>query len=582
MAETRTARFGLPRWSSGADSGSRADFVEGFDNLDARAAYDDGVTSSAVPTTGLVAGRYAWVAAQPGGGTTPTYRSLYRRADDNNWYHVGGPTIPTTQLFRGLAAAVSSNVDADAVRVEHPLTSALGGWGANITYAGWEYLRSGLVLGSTAANSADLGKLAVGGGTAPAANERAVFRASADGEHAIVGRTSANAPGDLLRLLDKSNSPVFRVDGAGQLVASRPSAFGGAPVPTTAMLAVAPSTSPTDGLTAGLLLHGHSAAGLDTKSILQVWRDAADTAPIVNLLRDSITVGRLPWSGALNLVGDRQVFRSSGRSTNPYYWRFFRSDPTSAATEADPSKDSLVLNADSGGFGSFLPTYLVQTLRPAATTLTVWREADFVGNFMDLQRRIPDGSGGYTFQTAAMWASDGKLRTGVWWKGTGTLRDARQSVTHTCPKRWVAVGSPPTTGPVVAEGGALIYTWPVMTVRSIGTTDLGINLSVEILYGATPDKHAGVGIGVKTEISIDGGAWSTVATSEDVHAALASTTRQTGTVFPVNHRRSGLNGGATFQLRSTFSCFGSDGIGYYLRGADLTVAETMFESYTAA
>lgn len=585
MTETRTTRFGLPQWSAGTDSGSRTDFNEGYLHLEERAAYDDGATSATLPVTGVVPGRYTWQAVQPG-GSGPYYKTLYRLDDASGWFPVGGPTIPTTQLFRGLNAPVLTDVNADAIRVEHPITGAgTAGWGANITYAGAGFLRSGLVLGS--ASSAALGTLAVGGGTAPAAGERAVFRASADGEHAIVGRTTASAPGDLLRLYDNAPSAALRVDGAGHLIAGRPSSFGSAAVPTTAALAVAPTTGTADGLVNGLLLYGLTGAPeLQAKLPLLVLRDIGDVNPLLSVGRDTMQVGRLPWTssratGNITVSANNIQFRASGWADNGYWWRLTSSDPTSGATEANPALDTVHLTVQALGISSSLPTLITNRSRLTAPTLTLNRVTNFSANFLDVARLVPDGFGGETSQVAGSWASDGRLAAGAWWRSTGTIRDARQSVIHHSRKRYANVGDADTVGQPVNTGGSHTYTWATMTLRSGTAADLSVRCMLELVM--TPnlvdgDADANV-VAIETLISLNGGAFVSVDKTECNVGSSQNTHRRMGNVVNTTHRKTSVTVGSTFALRTVVTVSNTAAPNAVLRMLDVEVTEAVLESY---
>lgn len=570
MAETRTPRFKQPQWSAGSDAPARGDFNEAFGNVEAWAAYDDGQTLTALPSTNLVTGRYALISFGTDG------KSLYRY-NGSSFDLVGGSVIPRFQRFKALEGQALTD---SAWHVEHPSMpgkSIIASYGGDLTAAG--------LLKLWNADDDTKGSLVIGwnGALSPATTGRAYVRTRKDGELGLVLHGHGSAAGNMLTVREPGGSDMLTVDAAGRLTQRTFAAFGGAALQAAHMLAVAPTSSTSDAVTNGVLLYGQS--GASGKTILQVWRDAADTAAIVNVGRDSISVGRLPWAGLLTHAADRHTFRVSGRSGNSYYWRFFRSDPTSAATEADPSKDVLVLNADSGGFGSFLPTYLVQTLRPAVTTLTVWRDTDFNGNFMDLQRRIPDGSGGYTFQNAAMWASDGKLRTGAWWRGTGTLRDARQALHHNSKKTWAASGGSQSDGVKIDRSTSYTYTWPVMTARSNGGADLSITTALEAMLSInTADGMSDAQVyGAETFIAINGGIWQSLGTNENAQTTpenVNGNRRWSGDVLVFTKRLSNLPPAATFQVRTVVSV-GIANPSLYLRSLEIDVEECIIEYYTA-
>lgn len=587
MTETRTTKFELPQYSAGTDGPSRADWNEAFIHLEGRAAYDDGAPVSTLPTTGLYAARYFWQVQQPGGGANPTYRTLWR-SDGTTLYSVGGPTITTTQLYRGLHSSVSGTVTADAVRVEHPTISDLGGWSANVTYAGAGFLRTGLALGSSADDT--LGRLAVGGSAIPASTARLTVDSYATGEHAIVARGHHATPGNLFRGLDTSGSAAFVVDGVGRLTASKPSAFGGASLPTTAALAVAPTSGP--GLFAnGLLLYGLTAAGdagdVD-KSILKAQLDLADTDPIVTLNRLNMKFGRIAWgtpgvvdSGTLRFDANSFTFRTTGSATGAgrAYLHFRRSNP---AAENDTTQDTLLFSVNPTGIISDLPATVTQRASQAATTLNLARVGNFSSSFLEAYRLVPDGLGGETTQPASSLLSDGRLRVGAWWRGTGTMRDARQSLHHRSTKIWAAPGGIATDGTAITTGNSFTYTFGSMTVRSVDVADLIIKLAVELQLNATAVD--GQLYSFQCLVSINGGTYTAVpvdALQENVSIATNSPgQRAVGELFNVSFIKENVAAGSTFQVRFR-AVNGSSAPTLYLRKYVLDVEEALIEDYVA-
>lgn len=103
MTETRTARFSMPQWSAGTDSGSRLDFNEAFANLELWAARDENGTRAARPAAGI-RGRYY---------TASDTKVIYR--DNGTTWDVvgavieGATSIPAAtsgvaQILKGLAS----------------------------------------------------------------------------------------------------------------------------------------------------------------------------------------------------------------------------------------------------------------------------------------------------------------------------------------------------------------------------------------------------------------------------------------------------------------------------------------------
>src|SRR5438105_58048 len=108
MALTYTSRYTEPQWGAGSDSPSRALFNAALGNIE-KAAYDDGVTQSALPTTSLFAGRYVKV---NWGGTDYT---VFRH-DGTTWDPVGGSLLPGALRIKSSTAAITDR----ALSVEHP------------------------------------------------------------------------------------------------------------------------------------------------------------------------------------------------------------------------------------------------------------------------------------------------------------------------------------------------------------------------------------------------------------------------------------------------------------------------------
>lgn len=582
MTETRTAKFGLPQWSAGTDGPSRADFNEAFLNIENRAAYDDGASSSGAPSSGLVAGRYFWQAQ----GAGPVYRTLWR-ADGSNAYVVGGPTIPTTQLFRGNHSSVSGDANADAIRIEHPLNPDDGGWGGQFTYAGSGYLRTGLALGDDDDTAA--GRLAVGAPALPGSTVRMSVDSYGNGEHAIVSRVRHATPGNIFRGLNAGGSAVFTVDGTGRVQAPSPSAFGSAPLPTTAAsLAVAP-TSGGSGTVSALTVYGLTAAGdagdVD-KALFRAYLDATtdNTVPIVAVNRLGMQLGRITWGtpgtdGTLRFDANAATFRTYGGATGAartyYAWK-----RAHASTPDDLGTDTTLVSMNADRMLSDLPLVVSQRLKQSATTLTLQRLVDYSAPMVELYRL--DGVG-ETPQLASTWASDGKLRTGAWWKSTGTVREVRQSIRHRSTKIWASPGSSPFDGIELDTLDTYTYTFGTMTLRSSSVTDILVTLEAEILLGAgsTGDAEGQV-YGFECRVSVNGGTFTAIDQyEENASVAMGNVLRRsTGDKMMAQYILGGVAAGATVQVR-IIAKNGQTSPSLFLRKYVIDVEECLIETYTA-
>ena len=93
MALTLTDRLELPQWGQGSDGPSRVQFNDAFKKINDRAAYDDGAAGgSALPTAGVVTGRYAQT-------VDTVHRRLFRRTG-SGWQQVGGTSWAETTYAR--------------------------------------------------------------------------------------------------------------------------------------------------------------------------------------------------------------------------------------------------------------------------------------------------------------------------------------------------------------------------------------------------------------------------------------------------------------------------------------------------
>lgn len=572
MTETRTNRFDLPNWDAGTDSGSREDFNEAFNKLNDRAAWDDGTTQTSLPVTSIPAGRYQLILHEG------TYRVLYRR-HASGWDAVGGNTMPVPFHYRALSGAARTDA---AITFSHPDAPNVGG---TIGYDG-----SALLSGTVRVYDDDepgRGALLVGTSASPnlATLGRAHVRTQAVGERALTLQAHASNAGNLLTVRTAGASDVLSVDALGRLRALSPSSFGGAPLPTLSSLAIAPTASDDDDTTSGLLLHGSTgSAEILAKSILQIWRDATEgAAPLADYKRDSFSIGRLPWTGsALTLAATGHTVRAGGIAANPFYWRLRRSDPTSGVTEGNAANDVTLFGITETGSTHSLPLVVSNRYRTAPVALTLQRLTDFSAGFLSLARLVPDGGGGETSQTAATWDSDGRLRSGAWWRSTGTVRDARQSLHHVCRKVYAIPGEPQTNGQQVNPSSTFTLTWTAMTLRSSGSADLRIATMIELIMQPASDTEADAQLySAKTHISINGGGFSELGNAENAQTTpwfRPGGQRFSGDNFALTHRVTNVPGGATIQLRTVFTVSNASPV-IWIRSMEIDAEECILESY---
>lgn len=565
MTETRTSRFNLPQWSAGTDSPSRTDFNGAFSDIEGRGAYDTGDNVSSLPVTSLVAGRYSMLTTVSDG------YSLYRYSG-SAWQYVGGTLVPRYQRFKAVEGQASTD---QVFTVEYP-----GDGSANIvaTYGG--DFTAGGVLKSWNANDLTKGSLAVGwnGALSLSTTGRAYLRTRANSELGLVLHAHGSGAGNMLTVREPGNSDIFTVDAIGRLTQRTFAAFGGATLPSTSMVAVAP-TSAVDAITNGALFYGQSAA--TSKTIMQVLRDSSDIAPIISVGRDAITMGRLPWTGGLlTLASVGHNLRASGVAANPYYLRLRRSDPTSSATEANSALDTTVFYINEDGAVSQLPLSVTQRYRTASSTLSLFRVTDFTAGFVSLSRLVPDGVGGETTQLAGSWASDGRLSSGAWWRATGTTRDARQVVVHRSSKAYAVIGDPVNQGQYVAPAASFTYTWASMTCRSAGVTDLRVRIETEALFDAPGSGTRAVDWAMRTQISINGGSYTQIGASENVSATTPTGGRPSGDRYGSVCWATDIPAGATFALRTIIEVGAVDD-GLRIRSMHISADECIVENYTA-
>lgn len=285
MTETQTARFGLWQWSADGDSPDRAEFGTSFANIEARAAYDDGVTGTAPPVTGSLApARYALV-------KNTAYAILYRRNDAAGWDAVGGNTDPGTRFFR---PAAGSSTTAKAWEISHPDITNPTTWG---TYDGSSVFSGRLAVYEQNPSGANPnGVLHVGSTAAadPVNLGRTYVRTRADGDRGLVIAAHGAAAGSLLTIRESGGSDPLTVSAAGRLRAQVPVGVGGVVPADGVPLGVSPTgTSDSTGLAVYGLTGGTPRPGL------KVFRSLADTAAIAQFLPDEIDLGRDTWTGGL-------------------------------------------------------------------------------------------------------------------------------------------------------------------------------------------------------------------------------------------------------------------------------------------
>lgn len=576
MTETRTSRFGYPLWSADTDSPSRLDFDEWSTVAEAKNAYDDGTTYSTAPTTNLAQGRYALVNASG-------YRTLYRRDDAGSWRFVGGDTIPDTLRLRALAGQITT---AQALAVSHPsltnspLTVAYDGsvivGGSFRSYDPNDASKGGIVIGSNGAvDPINNGRLYV---TTRQANDRGLVVQS------VVGG------GDSFTVRDTGGNNVFVVDVNGQLREQASAAFGGASIQSTAMLAVSPSSSGTDTVTAGLLLYGQSGSSggnpANAKYLLQLSRDSSDLTPanaIGLVARNGITWGRLPWGtpntdGTVTLAGNTHYLRSSSNASAFVQWRY-----TDPAHENDSTKDTAYFTGSAAAMAWRLPFSISNEYNNGRAALDLYRFVDYSNPFLRVIRAVRVDPNTITTTLVGQWESDGRFQSGAPWRGLGTIRDGRQPVLHTAHKTYASPGQPANAGQLVNPLGTFAYTWPVMTLRSVSTADIKMELITEFMLGpgagGVDDAQA---VGQQFAISINSGTYSNVDGIREIAVAVPrSTSRPAGGTYPARVRLLNVPAGAQIQVRTTFSV-GDAAPVVYIRSMDLEVTEMIVESYVAA
>lgn len=572
MTETRTTRFSLPQWSAGSDSPSRSDFNEAFNNLATGAAYDTGVTASVLPTTGLYAGQY-YLVSDNGNNT------LYRRNDASAWGYAGGNTNPYPSYLRPYLTMAGGGpaLTAAALTVDHPDQAEPG---VEITYTGTS--RFGGTLRSYDLNSTGAGAVMIGTDAAASVSTlgRLHVRTRVDGDKGLTLRAHGSGAGAVFAAQDTGGTDVLTINTAGNLRQAGASGLGGATIPTASAVAIAP-TSASDSITNGLLLYGQDTQ--PTKSIMGVLRSVSDAdGSIFTLARDNIQVGRLPWGsatadGQTNLQGRQVNVRALGYTADTTHFQVRRADP---ATPANPALDTVLYKIGSASANTSVPSYSSNVLVTTEPPQTLYRYGT-TSEFLNLAQVTNPGN---IITLISSWSGEGKLRLGTPWRGTGTMRDARQSLQHASNKVWAAPGADPDEGQLISPNSSFTFSWPVMTMRSQGALDLNIQTSVEImLAGLTGQYEDAQVVNVRTEININSAGWTVVKSSENAPLSVGNETahRPSGDNFTTSHRALNLTGNQTFQLRTVVT-IGAPLVDVYLRSLDIIAEECLIENYIAA
>lgn len=572
MAKTATTRFGQSQYSSGSDTFRRVDYNTDGSNIETRAAYDDGVTYATLPAVADTrAGRY--VMHQPTGNT---YKTLYRATGEGGtWEQAVGTAVPAPLAFRP-HVATSYAATATAASFAHPnLTNP----GATVTYDGAAAFGRAVVLDL---NDGTKTALHVGTSAAPAPGTlgRAHVRTTTDGDKGLVLQPHGAGAGNTFTAREPTGQDVVTIDPNGYLRARSLSGFGGGALDAATAVVVAPTSSATDAVTTGLLLYGQSSA--PSKRMLQVLRDAADTAPIVNVYRDSISLGRLPWGdvssgGTISSAGKQITHRALGYDSDTVLWKM---SLASATTPTDTTLDQTVLSLSRASSLLRAPLTATQELATGGVNLTLKRFTEFNGRFIELRRA------GTTDEVVSAWEPDGRLSIGARWVSAGTMYDARNSLWHSCKKRWATPGVDGYRVGIKIDSGNVptnnyTYTFALMQMRSSQATDVNARVAIEYCIENETDDF-GSSMIFEHLVSVNGGAFTSLATTEHWTTAVRVGDRPVGNSPISNTVLKNAPAGATVQWRVKLTNNGSDfGPPMYLRMLDLNIEETIISTYTA-
>lgn len=572
MTKTQTARLRQNQYSSGSDSFRRVDYNADGAFVEARAAYDDGLTYTTLPDVAdIIAGRYVMYSSGAG-----AYRSLYRATETNGaWESALGSAIPAPLIFRPHAAA-DFTATATALSFGHPDLAAPPG---KITFDGQASFPR-----VTAYDPNDIarGSVYVGTNTAhdPTALGRMHVRTRVNGERGLMLQPHSVDAGNLFTVREAGGSDVVTVDASGYLRARSLSGFGGGAINPGAAVVAAPTSASGDGVDIGMLLHGQSTA--TAKTILSVRRDLADTAPVLNVARDAIQVGRLPWGdgtsgGGLTMQGRQLLQRAVGYDADPLLWRLNRA---STSSPGDTGLDETTVSFSRSSGLVRVPMTMTQALGTSAANLTLKHYTDFGSRFVELHRMS-----GETSEVLSSWDADGRLALGARWISNGTMRDARQILRHCSMKQWAVPGVDGyQTGPKIDISGptqSFTYTFGTMQTRSNTGCDLTIFMESEYCLENESDDFGSACL-YDIYVSINGGTFDLITTREYWAVAVPAGDRPVGQTPHFITNCDSLPAGATFQVRVRVRNNGSAfSAPMYLRMIYLNIEESIVTAYTA-
>jgi hypothetical protein len=286
VTETRTPFFELPQYSSGLDGTfSRADSNEAFSHVETRAAWDDGVTASSLPSTFLKPGRYFRQSFTDG-------YALHRYAAAGAWEWMAGTIVPVRLRHRGAAGS------------DIMISTDIGGSDLATLKAGGEFATNDSVRALYGSAGADLttdlsDRTSIG---------RWYVRTRAISEKGLVVAAHATNAGPLITARAFGGADTWFVDALGQMRSSVPAGLGASAPVATVPLTISPGVSDITALDLVAKASGAVPA-------LRAFRTAGDTTPIVQVQPDKITLGRSSWAGAIlelrapniNLIGALDV-----------------------------------------------------------------------------------------------------------------------------------------------------------------------------------------------------------------------------------------------------------------------------------
>lgn len=571
MTVTSTTRTGQTKWSSGSDPLRRVQLNADADAVEAKMALDDGLTYTALPTMAeILRGRYAMFSSGAG-----AYTTLYRAtADGGSWIPAAGNTMPDPVLHRPHAAGDHATTDV-AETWTHP---SLSNPGATVTYDG-----QARVTRLTAYDFDSAARGTVYAGLSPATAPdvatlgRVHVRTRQAAEKGLVVQAHDPTAGNLFTARESGGSDVVTVDANGYLRARALSGFGGGAVNAGAAVVAAPTSASGDGVDIGVLVHGQSVA--TAKTIMQVRRDLADTAPIINVNRDDISLGRLPWGsgssgGTITTAARQAAVRALGYDVDTTLWKLSRA---STSTPENPATDDLVASFGRTAGSIRVPLTLSQELSTGSAALTVRRYTDFSGRFLEFQR-VTAGT-----EVISALEADGRMQLGARWISAGTMRDARQSLRHVCTKRWATPGVDGfTVGQQINPQSSFTYTFPVMTTRSASKFDLNLTINSEYTLAFETDDFGNSSL-YNIYVSVNGGGFTLIETREFWGVAVQSTSRPVGVAPALVTTAGNYNPGDTIQVRVTVENNDqSIGARMYLRLLYLNLEEAITTAYSAA